>query len=230
MLYDVVYVLKNDVKPEEVRYSLRSIVKNFSFNKVWFYGGCPEGIKPDHYIKFIQEGSTKYAKAKSMYRTIFENEDITENFYLFNDDFFILKHYDQDIPMLNGTLYKQCERIAARYQRETRYTEHLRNTARGLRNRKLDRLSYECHVPMLVNRYLAQQTLQQLPIGFCFRSSYGNLFEIGGIIIEDPKIRELDELPKEDWAIVSTTDTSFREGAIGKYIRELFDKPCRYEL
>ena len=39
--YDVVYILKNDVKPDEIRYSLRSIEQNLEHGNVWFFGGIP---------------------------------------------------------------------------------------------------------------------------------------------------------------------------------------------
>lgn len=45
--YDIVYILKNDVKPDEIRYSLRSIEQNLEHGNVWFFGGIPEGIRPD---------------------------------------------------------------------------------------------------------------------------------------------------------------------------------------
>ena len=46
-LLDVVYVLKSNIDPEELRYSLRSVEKNFPHRYVWFVGSQPEGFKPD---------------------------------------------------------------------------------------------------------------------------------------------------------------------------------------
>lgn len=38
MEYDAVYILKNDIDPSELRYSLRSL-ENFPHGKVWFFKG-----------------------------------------------------------------------------------------------------------------------------------------------------------------------------------------------
>ena len=48
--YDVVYLLKNDYASDELRYSVRSVVKNFPYNRIVFVGGKPDDIEPDIYI------------------------------------------------------------------------------------------------------------------------------------------------------------------------------------
>ena len=53
-MYDVVYFVKDTKENEELRYSLRTL-KNFPHAKVWFYGGCPEGLKPDHHVYVKQD-------------------------------------------------------------------------------------------------------------------------------------------------------------------------------
>ena len=60
--HDIVYILRNDIDSDEIRYSLRSVEKYFPHGKVWFYGGKPAGIEPDEYVKVIQQGASKYAK------------------------------------------------------------------------------------------------------------------------------------------------------------------------
>ncbi len=44
---DVVYILKNDIKSDELRYSLRSVCESFPCRNVVFIGGCPNDITPD---------------------------------------------------------------------------------------------------------------------------------------------------------------------------------------
>ena len=52
---DIVYFVKNTEENEELIYSLRSVDKNFPFNKVWFFGGCPKGLTPDVHIPVVQD-------------------------------------------------------------------------------------------------------------------------------------------------------------------------------
>lgn len=46
---DIVYFVKNSEYNGELRYSMRSVLKNFPHRKIWFVGGLPKGIKPDYY-------------------------------------------------------------------------------------------------------------------------------------------------------------------------------------
>lgn len=229
MKNDIVYVLKQNIDTDELRYSLRSICKNFDFNKVWFYGGCPEWANPDEVVLFDQTGENKWMKTRSTFRSIFENDAITPDFYLFNDDFYIMWKYYQTIPITNGTLDMQAYRITCKNGHESLYTKRLQQTASILRSKGLDTISYECHVPMLVNRERGLLTLDTFTPDATFRSSYGNLFGIGGIIKPDSKIADLNVEPDPAWSILSTVDESFKDGIVGKYVRNKFPAKCRFE-
>ena len=87
---DVVYILKKNTDPQELIYSLRSL-KNFPHRKVWFVGGQPDGLYPDGRIKHEQTGVTKWERVRSSLIKITECDEITDDFYLFNDDFFVMK-------------------------------------------------------------------------------------------------------------------------------------------
>ena len=62
---DIVYVLKNGIHGDELKYSLRSL-KNFTHDKVWFYGGKPEGLVPDVMVEYSQHGRSKWEKVRNM--------------------------------------------------------------------------------------------------------------------------------------------------------------------
>ena len=86
-MWDIVYFVKDTKVNEELKHSVRSL-KNFPHNKVWFYGGCPDGLKPDHHIYIKQDQPTKWQNIFEMFKMACKNKDITKNFWLFNDDFF----------------------------------------------------------------------------------------------------------------------------------------------
>ena len=69
MKHDIVYLLRNDIAGEELRYSIRSVVQNFPYRKIVFVGGKPEGIEPDIYIPDIQEGKTKAQRSRRARRS-----------------------------------------------------------------------------------------------------------------------------------------------------------------
>ena len=226
---DIVYILKEDVKSDELKYSLRSVCKNFEYNTIWFYGGCPDDIVPDHWVPFKQKGFNKYEKTRSMFEAIFTNEEITPNFYLFNDDFYILQPYDQDTPICNGTIFGLMTRIEQRNQRTSPYTRMLRDTHTVLQAKGYDTLSYATHTPFLVNRKKGLEVINMFDTGRSFRCCYGNYCNIRGVLAPDCKIFSYNKIPTSDMKLLSTSDDSFREGAVGKFIKTTFSEPCKYE-
>ena len=229
MSYDIVYILGQNTGSEELRYSLRSVCENFDYNKIWFYCGCPKDIKPDVYVPFKQVGYNKLDRVHSTFQAICENEEITSNFYLFNDDFFIMRPYEQEIQLCNGSLVNVAQRIEQRNKGETFYTQYLRYTSDVLNKNGYDTLSYEVHAPLLINRQKALYALQQFPENTQFRSIYGNYWHIGGKLISDTKIEDINQMPQEDVILLSTDSNSFNNGLVGDFIKERFVESCKYE-
>ena len=229
--YDVVYILKNDIRPDELRYSLRSVVKNLNYKNIWFYGGCPAELKPDRYVRLTQHGDTKWAKVAETLKVACRNDDLTENIWLFNDDFFLLNKLTTEQPFVQGSLAYRCQRIKeVTNGRPSPYAEQLNKTLAVLKHNGRDRLDYALHVPILINRRKAYEVLTKFPDVPMFRSLYGNYWRIGGTIIDDVKIQNNDDIPGKGWRFVSTSDGSFIHGRVGDYIREQFKEPTKYEI
>jgi len=224
---DIVYILKNGVNPYELRHSLRSVCENFPYKRIWFYGGAPEGITADVQVKFEQSGNTKFKRAMSTYKEIMQNDEITEDFWLFNDDFFIWQKITEYEPVYVGNLANRIKNIEARHGCSTQYTLMLRATLQELRRHGLDTLDYGAHCPILINRKKGLEVLKLYP-DCSFRSAYGNHCHIGGKQVKDYKIQNLRDYP-DDREFVSTSDVSFRSGNVGKCIRSKFCDPCKYE-
>lgn len=113
-MWDIVYFVKDTKVNEELRYSLRSL-KNFPHNKVWFYGGCADGLKPDYHIEVDQDQPTKWQNIFKMFKLACSNKDITKNFWLFNDDFFVMKPIDYETNYYCGDLYKRVVTLEDKY-------------------------------------------------------------------------------------------------------------------
>ena len=229
MKHDVVYILKNDYDSEEVRYSIRSVCMNFPFRKIVFVGGAPADIYPDIYIEDIQEGDRKWSRSTHSLKKVCECEDLTEDIWLFNDDFFIIRKVTEFPPMVMGSLDYRVQRIFKKHNMNTGYSQRLRDTQRILKQNGYDQLDYACHCPLLINRAKALQTLKKFKGFPMFRSLYGNHHAIGGQLTSDFKIFDEEAMPRDGVAIVSTTDKSFRSGKVGEYIRQTFSEPCEYE-
>ena len=231
---DVVYFVKDEPENEELRYSLRSVEQNFEYRNVWFCGGCPDGLKPDKHLKIRQDQFTKWDRVRNMIREVCTNEEISDNFWLFNDDFFILKPMKHMEPQYNGELKPYFEYVESKHDGiADGFTIRLRQAYQDMTKAGLTTLNYEVHKPMLINKKKALEVLERFPNTPCFRSLYGNYWHIGGEDKHDMKIK-IENYKKilsvqNFWDFVSTDDKSFENGNIGEYLREKFDKKCRFE-
>lgn len=227
--YDVVYVIKNNYKGDELRYSLRSVCENFPYNKIWIYGGKPAHIVPDKLVIFRQLGSYRWDRTFNSIRKVCQNNEITENFWLFNDDFFIMKPFKEQ-NYYDGTLKDYYWKIKkkTKRQRDSLYMKALLNTSRVLSSKGLPTLNYDVHMPMLINREKALVVMKLFPsIHPHFRSVYGNYWKIDAEERSDCKVERSDSVP-EDLDLLSTSDFTFKS-KVGKFIKDSFSNPCKYE-
>ena len=233
---DVVYFVKESPKNEELRYSLRSLEENWQYNRVWFVGGCPAGLKPDCEMRLNQHEPSKWENVREMMRKVCENDEITENFWLFNDDFFILRPMRENMPPQYGkTLEDRIEQIeSTHYGQRTEYTKRLRHLANTLKKAGKGTLNYAMHKPMLINRKKMLEVIEKFPDEPMVRALYGNYWEIGGEDVHDMKIEMCNwkntATAVKEWEFVSTSDESFDGGQIGRWLRDRFNTPSRFEV
>ena len=222
---DIVYFVKDTKENEELRYSLRSL-KNFPHDKVWFYGGCPKGLKPDHHIKVEQNKPTKWENIFMMFKMACLNKDISKDFWLFNDDFFIMKPVKEGPNYFEGDLYKRVVTLEDRHGGVTPYSQQLRYTLQELEGMGCTTKNYALHVPMLINKKKGVE-LTNIINGPMIRCLYGNYFNIGGEEHCDVKI-DSKVKPYKDTEYLSTNDKSFT-GLVGQQIKNRFKDKCKYE-
>ena len=226
---DIVYILKPEPDTDELRYSLRSVEKNFPHRKVFFVGGQPKGFKPDGKIEHKQTGYNKWDQIRSSMWKIVECDEITDDFYLFNDDFFIMKPVKgKYVNMVDGTLIRRIEELANDCKGFNSYAKTLLKANEELKTLKCPTMNYDLHTPMLMNKEMVKNS-----IGKCaspqMRSIYGNINRIPYVMHPDVKVYGLDVVP-EDPDLLSTDDDSFTKGKVGEYIRTVFNKPSRFEV
>ena len=227
MLYDICYILKPDTEPDELRYSLRSVEANFPHNKVWFVCGQPKGFEPDGKIEHKQTGNSKWGQIKSSMWEIIRNPDITENFFLFNDDFFIMKPFEGEfINYVDGTLE---ERIISGHKDGgmNPYLRTLYKAEQELKGMRYPTMNYDVHLPMLMNKQLVRESIDKCTSPQ-MRSVYGNINRIPYKLHPDVKVGGLDEMPHEP-DFLSTNEISFNQGMVGDYNKATFTKASRWE-
>lgn len=228
---DIVYFIKDTERNEELRYSLRSVESNFPYRKVWFFGGCPKGIEPDVHVPIKQDKGNKYMNVRNMISIALDTPELSDDFWLFNDDFFVMSKVSYVIPSVDGSLARKIQLLERRFGKGHKYSAKLRNTVLACKDLDVDRLNYEMHIPMLINKDKAKEVMYRFRNNTAFRSAYGNYYKLAKQIHPDVKVYDLTGGYDPDLhnVYLSTTDRSFDHGDIGKFIRESFKEPSQYE-
>lgn len=222
---DVVYLCRAG-QNEELRYSLRSLT-NVPHDRVWIIGQPPVWVRNAEIIRTYQRGD-KHANAGLNFRTALDHDEISDPFWLWNDDFYATApakplHYHRG--PLAGMLAE-----AERLHPLASYTRSMRDTLK-----RLDECGYpnprsfELHVPIVVHK---GRMVEAMALGpdlprFMYRTAYGTVAKLRARRISDVKVYDpRAPLPAGPWA--STSDMSFRNG-FRKRLHALFPKRGCYE-
>jgi hypothetical protein len=216
---------------EELRYSIRSVVKNTENPIIWVVGGKPSWYT-GNYIKSDQSGD-KYKNVIGSLKAIVNHQDIPDDFILMNDDFYIIKPIDK-IQTYHGGKFENKVELFSKNAKSSYYTSILKNTMRELKNAGIHQpLDYAIHVPIELNK---DKLFTVIRSRVSIRTMYGNLFSIGGTEVDDVKFHRVatrkwannPDLDTIDFEYLSTSDDSFLE--VYEYIlKDMFSDPSPYE-
>lgn len=220
---DIVYFVKESFINEELRYSLRSVCKNMPHKRVWIFGGCPKGIIPDVYWKVSQKGETKWDRVKNMFLMACQNKEITDDFILFNDDFFVMKPVSKIDPWYRSTMEEHIGVLGA-----GSYKDLLKNVSKKLGP---DAKSYELHTPFIFNKKKLLDLIKSSPEMHCTRTMYGNKYDIGGTQHHD--IKAFDSRPafkyKEEEFLSTDDGVVNTNNDVWRYVKRTFSDKCEFE-
>lgn len=232
---DVVYIVKPEERNDELRYSLRSLAKNLKHDRVFFAGYKPAWVQNVVHIPTEQIPGQKHPNSLRNQLAAYTHPDVSDTFYLFNDDHFIMKRHEE-MPVINwGDLnhaISNCRSLGVSFRHSMVTTRDL------LLSMGLPTLNYQLHIPCVIPKKQLVHVFENFetprPNGAWLHqvTLAGNMFGWGGnSYTEDVKVHELYVLPQgiERKAFLSTSDQSFEYGLIGQYIRAQFPEKCQYE-
>lgn len=226
---DIVYILKDGITSEELKYSLRTVEANFPHRYVWFVGGKRAGLKPDRAVYHRQDGPTKWDLIKSSMLEVIKQPELTEEFYLFNDDFFVMKPFEGEfINYADRSLTERVNDFIEERGAPNRYARTILAARDQLLAQGYPEVNFEVHLPMLFEKSKVEEALKKCTSPQ-MRSVYGNITGCRYIQRSDVKVNRMEYIP-DDPDFVSTNDNTFAFGNIGRYIRQTFDKRSRFEL
>lgn len=237
MAPDVVYVVKPGDTNETLRYSLRSIHQNMPHGTVWIAGYKPVWVTGVEYLPMRQD-QTKYQNSTANLLTACTHPDVSDQFIYMNDDFFVVRPV-RSVPNLHlgpidGRITYYDQKYGHRPTGPGRYRDGMVQTAAMLHRWGLTNLlSYEAHVPMVIEKTLMVDALRRAfkeakITALHKRTLYGNLYQLGGKRIEDPKMLRQGQQWRPGEQFVSTLSASW-VGTAGKRIRTIFQTPSPFE-
>lgn len=224
---DIVYILGTGSRynDDEIRYSLRSLI-NLPHDNVYVIGEKPDFFS-DNVIHIPAEDPFDVKQKNAFHKlTIACNtKEISDDFILMNDDFFILKPVD-DVPHY----YKRSLEDSIKYHISEKgdYYEAMVHTFNLLKKKGKD---FSHHSPFVYNKKRLLTLLKKEYGGTVhLRTLYANKSKIEGIQRKDVKVRDkkdFEEMKNGD--IISTDDLSFGSNRFQNIIKSLFPKKCKYE-
>lgn len=226
---DIIYFVKDGVSNAELRVSLRSVCQNMPYKRIWIFGGCPLNIIPDVRVRVNQVGHTKWDKVRNMYRMVCENKEITDNFIMFHDDFFIMQPTDHLTPLYRCSLDEHIKKLEPRKPNE--YSKLLRKCRDVINDENAK--SYEVHTPFIFNKKKLLHVMNTCPNVHALRTIYGNLY-YNKESQKSPDFKIFTVKPTFDYKntqFLSTDDPIVNpNNDVWRWIKKQFPKRCKYEV
>ena len=242
---DIVYIFKQNLENDsaELRYSLRSL-DNLPHRQVFIVGEKPDWAQNVIFIP-VEQNDTKHANVKNSLLTACQFPNISDDFILMNDDFFIMKpiRHESLSAYDMGKMRDVIMAYETRYPSGSDYINNMRKLYKKLLDMgHEDPISYELHIPMVMNKKKCLALEQEFGQIYQRRSAYGNHYHIGGgLTIKDVKIF-LDDVHNDPayahdpetylrvQTFLSTNGGSFRSGRAGQFVRSVFSRKSNYEI
>src|SRR5687767_7084695 len=218
-LLDIVYPI-GEIS-DELRYSLRTLV-NLPHGNVFMVGNIPKWAKSVYKIPRDQTHKAELQNVNENLKAVIEHPALSEEFYLFNDDFYVLEPVT-DIPEYHQGSLK--ERVEGYWRSSpTQYYSLYKTQQELIRLGRSDLKSFELHIPLKLSKSRLRalyETTELRLFALRPRTLYCNFYNITGTERSDVKERG----PHGDFS--STAGTL--ENPTGTFVTDRFTEKSPYE-
>ena len=206
--------LCRDGENEELRYSIRSVIKFYPDARIILVGG-----KPDWYVgEFIPcpQNTLLFENISRSVSTIANHPSIPENFVMMNDDFFLRQKVDEFVHHISGPLQEKIDFHKSNGMAGSGYVRKLEALNKYIVKDLgiYPALDFELHTPMPVEKSkLAEMGAPKV----MWRSEYGNRYVKHATTTPDIKFYDSSimafksvSIDDERLPFFSTDDSSFK--------------------
>lgn len=221
---DIVYIVKQNWDNDELRYSLRSL-DNIKHDRVFIVWHKPYWCQNVIHIPAQDPYKIKSLNALHKIKIACENEKVSEDFILMNDDFYILepitiKYYHR------WSIKEHLEYRINKWQENSLYVQNLIKTLELFPNWD----DFSLHLPIIYNKnmFLEMCNKYDMTQGYLLRNLYCNHYWIKWEFKEDIKV--YDKFTIEKWQVfLSSDDNMIDNKEFLDYINNKFPNICKYE-
>jgi hypothetical protein len=205
----------------ELKFALRSIAETVSPERVFLLGDCPDWVTGVERSSGGGEGLSPQVNVMKKLRFFLE-EDISDEFLLWNDDMFVLN---------DGQIFNQCatETLGQLHSRTSGvYARAVEGTMKCLGSKSPHA---ELHVPLWIQTQALREVLERHHEPILFRTlavawAGASVWRVTDSLAKDP-----DEVPglmaNRPW--FSTLDAVSCDPVFTKAMTARFPEPCRFE-
>jgi hypothetical protein len=230
---DVIYPLVGT--SEEIKYSIRSLVKHTSFDKIFIIGDKPEFFEYTDKLVHIPFVQTQLKEVNIWEKVLCAAKDprVSEEFFFMNDDYFFLEDFKmEEFPHYHKGNLKDLAYINYPIQSQTGYKKSVVTTYKLLKKLKLSTWHFDIHTP---NRYEKSKFISAYEFfkpyiyqagHMIISTCYGNYNQLEPTYRQDIKItpNQVTEFIKgEKDLMFSTHDAAFNKELI-EYLATIYPK------
>ena len=222
---DLIYPVKPGDDNEPLKFSLRSLT-NLPHDRVWIVGYKPAWVTG---VEFIPGNFAGYhANVYNNIRLACEHPEVADEIIVMNDDFVVTEPVERVQAFYRGTLADHLD--IPMVKRGGWWKDSLTTTMICLQaNGIADPISYELHVPFVIDKASMAETLAQFQHVTPdnppqWRSLSGNISKIGGKQHQDVKAYHASELHRPYHSTEPRSFPAFKEK-----LAAMFPEPSRYE-
>ena len=220
---DIAYIFQSGVKDSiALRYSLRSLV-NIAHDRVFLVGDKPDWVCNVIHVAVRDFNNPRFYRIRAVntWNKIINicRTDISDDFILFNDDYFLLNKVDT-IP------YYYRGRVPV-FRNPTGYQEMVMRSAKGFENP----LHFGTHTPIVYqkSRFLDISALYKISQGLDHKIIYCNHYKVEPVErMMDCKIRSISKF-KLKGTFVSTVNKIESDPVFEKEMNRVFPEKSKYE-